>query len=191
VTLSLSVDEEQSRRKNKTVTSIFDFGALRTIDLGWLSRLAGCRLTGADPRPVPAPPGRTVLTAPRRTAVARPAAFVPYFLYPLPREWILDLLHGRLVILSLLNIGRLAAELEAAGLKTSDSGGHSYLNLLCEVEADGERYVVELPGISDSVTEMIMEMPPSYVTRIARVMAAGIAEQFPMMLRDEVDGQTT
>ena len=63
--------------------------------------------------------------------------YLPYYLYPLPRAWILDILHGRLMIMSMLNVGRVAMALEEEGLRTADARGKAYLRVFCDFDVDG------------------------------------------------------
>jgi hypothetical protein len=113
-----------------------------------------------------------------------PHTYLPYFLYPLPRSAIFDLLHGRLLIFSLLNVGRLADAVERAGFRvemlTQSSG--VYLKVFTEHEIDGTRYGIELGGLQDHMREMIMEASSlAYMVSIVETLAEGAAAQLPLM----------
>lgn len=120
-----------------------------------------------------------------------PHLYLPYFLYPLPRSAVLNLLHGRLILLSLLNLGRIAVALEEAGFRVElpekeREYKRSPLRVFTEVTAGGRRFSVELGGLHMPLTEMIMEAssPQSFVEWV-RAAARGAAVQAPVVLKDE------
>jgi hypothetical protein len=90
-----------------------------------------------------------------------PQLFLPYFLYSLPTDTILDLLHGRLVLMNIVNPGRIAGAVEKAGYSVSiPQPGHSWS--LFQVESDtladnGRQYRVKFNPMGLHFYEMLME----------------------------------
>jgi hypothetical protein len=114
---------------------------------------------------------------------AGPNRFLPYYLYPLPRRWVVDILRGRLVVFALLNPGRVGEALETLGVRTEGGKGERYLRALAELEAGGARFLVDLP-LDDNITEMVMEARPlADILDIAETLIEGMREQLPGMLR--------
>ena len=114
-----------------------------------------------------------------------PDRYRPYYLYPIPRPWVVDILRGRLVVFALFNPGRVAEALEAVGLRTDDGKGNAYLRAFAEVEASGARFLVELP-LGDNITEMVMEARAlAGLVAVADTLVAAMQEQLPTMMRDE------
>ena len=112
-----------------------------------------------------------------------PHRYLPYYLYPLPRTAIVEMLHGRLVIISILNEGKVAAALQEAGFHVGELTGGPNLKVSCELQTKRGRYRAELPGINDSIREMIMEARPlAYVVSIATSLAEGIARELPVII---------
>ena len=89
--------------------------------------------------------------------------YLPYYLYPLPRAWILDILQGRLVLLSVLNVGRVAVALENEGLRTADARGRTYLRVFSDIDLDGALYAMKMPSINDGITRIV------FVLQVPRV----------------------
>lgn len=121
--------------------------------------------------------------------VSGPQLYMPYFLYPLQRWAILDLLHGRLVIMAVLNPGRLAAAVEAKGLEielpqTERDWLQSPLTAFTPVELpDGSKYRVGVSGLHMPLMEMIQEAKPlDYFATHADAMANAAKQQFPDIL---------
>lgn len=87
--------------------------------------------------------------------------FLPYYLYPLPRASIVDLLHGRLLVLIVVNLGRFVMELENAGYNVHlpPDWPRSPFAVSVDSENDaGRRYRTEFGGVLQShVGEMIYE----------------------------------
>ena len=114
---------------------------------------------------------------------AGPSRFLPYYLYPIPRGWVVDILRGRLVVFALLNPGRIGEALETLGVRAEGGEGKRYLRALAEVEAGGARFLVDLP-LDDNITEMVMEARPlADVLDVAETLIEGMREQLPAMMR--------
>jgi hypothetical protein len=114
-----------------------------------------------------------------------PHRYRPYYLYPFPRPWVVDILRGRLVILALFNPGRVAEALEAVGVRADDGKGNAYLRAFAEVEADSSKFLVELP-LGDNITEMVMEARTlAGLVAVADTLVTALREQLPTMMRDE------
>lgn len=112
-----------------------------------------------------------------------PDRYLPYYLYPMPRRWVVDILRGRLVVFALLNPGRVGEALATIGVRTELGEGRSYLRALAEVDAGGGRFLVEMP-LDDNITEMVMEARPlADVVDVAEALIEGMREQLPAMLR--------
>lgn len=117
-----------------------------------------------------------------------PHLYLPYYLYPLPRSAVLDLLHARLLLFSLLNLGRVAAALEKAGFrvempKTDSEYRRSPLRIFTEVEVGPRRLRVELGGLHIPITEMIMEASSSSsIVQWALAAAKAAAAQAPEVI---------
>lgn len=110
-----------------------------------------------------------------------PRLFLPYFLLGLPRVAICDVLHGRMVLLNLVNPGRVMQALEHAGFKVDPPAGRNALqddNLRLRAEGidgDGIAYRAELGNLTAHVTEMLHEFRSvSHLTDIARSMLDAI-----------------
>jgi hypothetical protein len=115
-----------------------------------------------------------------------PLRYQPYFLYPLPQSWIVDLLHGRLVIVACLNIGRVAASLEEAGFATEDQGGGQFPFVFHEWNREGCRWRGSMPSIGEHLTEMVMEgMSLDYVVDLAKAVAKAMEDHVPSFLEEE------
>lgn len=112
-----------------------------------------------------------------------PDRYLPYYLYPMPRRWVVDILRGRLVVFALLNPGRVGEALATIGVRTEAGEGRSYLRALAELDAGGGRCLVEMP-LDDNITEMVMEARPlADVVEVAQALIEGMQEQLPAMLR--------
>lgn len=89
--------------------------------------------------------------------------FLPYFLYPIPRSSVLDLMHGRMIIFVLVNPARLVSALESTGFRVSSPSGRNDLGndslvLSTEIESDdGARLRVDLTNLQRHIEEMLME----------------------------------
>jgi hypothetical protein len=113
-----------------------------------------------------------------------PHRYTPYYLYPLPRTAVLDMLNGRLGIMSVVNLGRVANALEEAGFKVGDLDGPN-LKVFCDVATSRGKYRVGLPVMNMAIRETIMEaMPLSHLVAIGKATLDGITEEFPAVLRD-------
>ena len=121
---------------------------------------------------------------------AGPHLYMPYYLYALPRYAVVDLLHGRLILVSLLNLGRVAVALEEAGyrveLPTKDRDyARSPLRVFTETEVGSTRFRVELGGLHLPLTEMIMEArSPEYFVQWVRAAAQAAIAHAPNVAED-------
>lgn len=92
-----------------------------------------------------------------------PQLFLPYYLLPLPTSSIVDILQGRMMILNIVNAGRVVEALESAGFEVRHPSGHNDLAegsmvVGTEIEdADGARYRAELHNLKMHLDEMTME----------------------------------
>lgn len=102
--------------------------------------------------------------------------YLPYFLLPLPRTAISDIVHGRMIIFSLVNSGRVSEALENEGFEVAYPTGRNDLSagsmvVTMEIEHDGQRYRAEWHNLQMHLDEMVMEFKPlSYIMDIARAM---------------------
>ena len=95
-----------------------------------------------------------------------PQVFLPYFLYSIPQRAILDVLHGRLIVLVLVNPAPIATSLENRGFKVSETGrnevGLGPFSAACEVTDDsGNFFWADLRILSVHVHELIYEFRSS------------------------------
>lgn len=107
----------------------------------------------------------------RRTA----PKYLPYFLYPLPRSTILDLLHGRMLLFHLSNPAQIATALSNAGFTAKPRHGNDFrsgFDVRTEIQDEhGRRYALNLGGLESPMREMIMEFYSlEYIVRVAEGM---------------------
>jgi hypothetical protein len=91
---------------------------------------------------------------------ANPHLFLPFYLYPIPRSSICDILRGRMIILVCTNEGRLAEVLEEAGFSVEFNSKvkHGPLRVTGSVTADdGAEYRVQSPNLRHYLDEIIYE----------------------------------
>jgi len=114
-----------------------------------------------------------------------PHRWMPYFLYPIPLTSRVDILHGRLIILSILNVGRLADAIQAEGLRVEMPGRHANsMSVLLDVPSDEGSYLVDLANLEENIAEMIMEGGSiQSVAALAAHMADNIRDLLPDMMR--------
>lgn len=106
--------------------------------------------------------------------------YLPYYLYPLPRATIIDMLHGRMALFNLVNPGRFADALEHRGFEVSVADeGHPLRNgaltasFTFEDEV-GETYAAQLQNFALPLNEMIMEFKSiEYLVATAEAMRDG------------------
>jgi hypothetical protein len=111
---------------------------------------------------------------------------LPYFLLPIPRPWIVDILRGRLVLMAIFNPGVLRHALHRIGLRTADPKANTFLKVFIDVESDAGNYLVEVPSLNENVVEMVMEAQGlDRVLDAAEAMAQGLRDQLPAMIRQE------
>jgi hypothetical protein len=99
---------------------------------------------------------------------------LPYFLLPLPRSSIKDILHGRMVVLNLVNSGRVAEALEDAGFSVdlptgrNDLGSGSMVVRMTVEDSSGARFAAEWHQMKLHLDEMTMEFRPlRYILDVA------------------------
>ena len=91
---------------------------------------------------------------------------LPYFLLDFPQNTIVDMLHGRMTVLNIVNTGRSATALENAGYEVSYPSGRNDLSnesLVVSASFDddeGRRYVVELHKLQRHLDEVLHEFKP-------------------------------
>jgi hypothetical protein len=91
---------------------------------------------------------------------AGPHLFLPFYLYPIPRSSICDIILGRMVILVCTNEGRLAEALEESGFNVEFNSKvkHGPLTVTGSVTADnGAEYRVQSPNLRHYLDEIIYE----------------------------------
>lgn len=113
----------------------------------------------------------------------RPQLFLPYFLYSIPRTAVLDMLHGRLILLNLLNPGRVAEALENEGFSVEVASEQKNitkdpLTVSAQFSDDeGNLYRVEMHQLQLHLDEMVMEfLPLAYLTDVANAMKDAVRQ---------------
>lgn len=110
--------------------------------------------------------------------------FMPFYLYPFPKSSIIDMMRGRLVIVALMNGGRVVEALESAGLHLCSGRGRQLWPagpMYIEVERagpDGRRYRAQVGHLDNHIAEMVYEFRGiQYLIDIANNMGgtAGVA----------------
>ncbi|MET7398865.1 hypothetical protein ABZS66_35795 [Dactylosporangium sp. NPDC005572] len=96
----------------------------------------------------------------------RPALYLPYFLYPIPVEQIVDLLHGRLLLVVFHNMGRTAAALATAGVTLDIQDGRKgttrgAITLSANFEHDDGKQRFEWNGFHHYVEQVVNEFDSS------------------------------
>jgi hypothetical protein len=106
-----------------------------------------------------------------------PQLFLPYYLYPLPRRAISDILHGRLLLMNLMNPGRVAEALESEGFSVRPAEGQKGFSsdpfvVTTEFSDDqGTSYQGQMQNLRMHLDEMVMEfLPLTYLVDVARTM---------------------
>lgn len=117
--------------------------------------------------------------------------FLPYFLMPLPRATIVDLLHQRMIMLNLFNPAPVAEALLELGLEVdvrppSGAGGPIHAKYAFEAD-DGATYEADLTRSNHYVTEMIQEFRS--VGYVVGAFAA-IIDSFPTFLQQARSGDS-
>lgn len=98
---------------------------------------------------------------------------IPYFLFDLPQSTRIDMLRRRMILLNIVNAGRVSMAIEEAGYNVrhptgrNDLGGES-LVVSASVEDEGGRsYLVELHSLQRHIEQMILEFQPlSYLLNV-------------------------
>jgi hypothetical protein len=105
---------------------------------------------------------------------------LPYYLYPLPRSTIIDMLHGRMVLFNLVNSGKVVDALETRGFEVSlphernDLGNGSLIASAAFVADDGGEYRADLHNLGLTLNEMVMEFQAiDYFIAAAEAMREG------------------
>jgi len=103
-----------------------------------------------------------------------PQLFMPYFLLPLPRSHILDILHGRLIVVNLVNLGRIASLMRGVGLDVELRDGSAQLVsdplVVSRTFTDNEGHSIrgDFHHLQRHLTEMAMEFrPAAYIVKVA------------------------
>jgi hypothetical protein len=102
--------------------------------------------------------------------------YLPYFLLPLPKTAVSDLLNERMIIFSLVNAGRISEALENEGFDIHYPTGRHDLSVdsmvvTMKLEHDGRRYRAEWHNLTMHLHEMVMEFKPlSYIVDVARAV---------------------
>lgn len=106
-----------------------------------------------------------------------PQLFLPYFLYPLPRRTIFNMMRGRMGLISLVNVGRIAASLEDAGFDVTvstsrtDFGRDPLVVRETITDVDGTAYRTELRNLGLHLDELVMEfLSTDYLLNMVRAM---------------------
>ncbi|MEU6112576.1 hypothetical protein ABZ853_29745 [Streptomyces albidoflavus] len=88
--------------------------------------------------------------------------FLPYFLYSIPKRAIFEILHGKLSIVAVSNMGRVADALEGNGFEVSIPSGKGSPRYAAVVSGEflheGAAYRFETNGIGRQVTQCIHEL---------------------------------
>lgn len=118
---------------------------------------------------VPSPEGRA------------PQLYLPYFLLPLPKTSILDILHGRMVLFNLVNSGRVVQALEDAGFDVhvptgrNDLASESFVVGMEVRDEQGHRFRAEMHNLKMHLDEMTMEFRSlRYIIDVALAMRKGL-----------------
>ena len=103
--------------------------------------------------------------------------FLPFYLYPIPKRALSDLIYGRLVILVLLNASRIVEALEADGFQVVDRTGRgnlsddSFVVTARQSDSAGKSYTLELHGLASHMNVVIYEFRSiHYMVEVARQM---------------------
>lgn len=117
-----------------------------------------------------------------------PQLWLPYFLYDLPTATILDLVHGRMLLLVIVNPGRVSDALERSGFKVvnktgrNDLGNDSLTLAIEDEDESGGTLRFELHNLSFHVDQMVMEFQPlKYLVDVARAMREGALRAAPQV----------
>jgi hypothetical protein len=101
--------------------------------------------------------------------------FMPFYLFRIPRRALRDLINGRLVLLVLLNPGKIVEALEADGFQVIDRTGRgdlspeSFILRATLSGPDGKQYAFEYRGMRSHLDEMIYEFKSiQYLVDVAR-----------------------
>jgi hypothetical protein len=102
--------------------------------------------------------------------------FLPFYLYPIQRWALSDLLHGRLVLVVLVNPGRIMEALERDGFLVRDADHGNYrpqksFVISCELQTAGcdDKYWMELHNFSFHIQEIVQEFKSvDYIVEVAR-----------------------
>lgn len=125
-----------------------------------------------------------------------PPMYMPYYLAPLPRWAVLDMLRGRLGFAVVLNVGRLAAAIQARGLTVemprSDREQRlspMWVSRVVDLP-DGTQVRAGIGGLHLHLTEMVMEARSlDYFIEIVVAMADAAAEHAPELQRGVADDE--
>lgn len=117
-----------------------------------------------------------------------PHVFLPYFLHPIPKRAIFEILHQKLMLFVLVNPGRVLEALEREGFEAWTQpapSGRTYGSVVARTEVagpNGGRYYVELRNLDFHMREVIYEFRSlDYLLDVAREMREGSASTIPQM----------
>ncbi len=121
--------------------------------------------------------------------------FLPYYLYPIPKRAISELIRGQLTIFVIANPAGIMAALEKDGFEVStrpDCTKQSPGDLVVSSEVtddEGNRYHVEMHNLSFHINEVIYECKSvEYVVEVARSMRAASIAGITSSLRSGQSG---
>lgn len=110
---------------------------------------------------------------------AGPQLFRPFYLYPIPRSAISDILHGRMIILVLFNESKLAEALEKAGFSVEFSSEVKRSPMMVKgsvITSSGNEYHAQPSDMRDHFDEIIYEFRGrDSIVQVAKVMFGAAA----------------
>jgi hypothetical protein len=125
-------------------------------------------------------PNALVINAvpPQEQTVAH--SFLPYYLYSIPRRAIYDLIHGRLVIVILVNQGRVFQALAEAGFSVKLSPRRTDRSFVVSdsiAAPSGAQYRIDIPNLAQYINEMVYEFHGrDYLVGITRSISQASAK---------------
>jgi hypothetical protein len=120
---------------------------------------------------------------------ARAHVFMPFYLYPIPRSSISDIIHGRMTIVVFFNETRLSESLEKAGFSVEviSSAKHHRMQVSgWGTASNGANFYIQLPDLKYHLDELIYEFRErDSIVHIARALfdaaanaATGLEREF-------------
>jgi hypothetical protein len=112
--------------------------------------------------------------------------FLPIYLYPIQRGALWDLLHGRLVIVVMVNPARVMEALEADGFRINEKKErgrppHESFVISCELRApNGDKLWMEMHNFSTHIWETVHEFKSvQYIVEVARAARDAAQKALP------------